>query len=189
MNTNIIAKKISTLCSDRNISKQQLAERSGLTIEQLSLIEQSESFPSLAPMVKIARALGVRLGTLLDDMFVNAPVVSRTADHQSFSKISSHFSTGNQHLNFFSLAANKAERNMEPFLIEIHAFNDESVYSSHEGEEFLYVLDGQVVVKYGTEEYVLMPGDSIYYDSIVEHLVGSANGCSAHILAVVYTPF
>lgn len=92
METNVIAQKISTLCSDRSITKAQLAERSGLTIEQLSLIEQSESLPSLAPLVKIARALGVRLGTFLDDMHVNAPVVSRGESQHSSSRISSHFS-------------------------------------------------------------------------------------------------
>lgn len=78
---------------------------------------------------------------------------------------------------------------MEPFLIEINATGSDPVYSSHEGEEFLFVLDGQVVVKYGTDEYLLQPGDSIYYDSIVEHMVSAAKDSTARVLAVVYAPY
>ena len=60
--------------------------------------------------------------------------------------------------------------------------------SSHEGEEFLYVLKGSITVLYGLHEFVLNVGESIYYDSIVEHLVTSTNNESAQVLAVVYTP-
>ena len=62
------------------------------------------------------------------------------------------------------------------------------VLSSHEGEEFLYVLEGTVEINYGETTYHLTPGDSIYYDSIVSHHVHCANDSSAKILAVIYTP-
>jgi quercetin dioxygenase-like cupin family protein len=60
--------------------------------------------------------------------------------------------------------------------------------SSHEGEEFIYVLNGNVKILYGNSSYTLSAGDSIYYDSIVEHLVEAADHNPAKILAVVYTP-
>ena len=77
---------------------------------------------------------------------------------------------------------------MEPFIINIEPEDPEKLLlSSHEGEEFIYVLEGKVNIKYGMDEYVLEQGDSIYYDSIVEHLVYGTE--SAKILAVVYAPF
>ncbi|MPM70234.1 hypothetical protein SDC9_117187 [bioreactor metagenome] len=78
---------------------------------------------------------------------------------------------------------------MEPFLIDIKPSDSSKLTaSSHEGEEFLYVLKGSITVLYGLDEFVLNTGESIYYDSIVEHLVTSANDDPAQVLAVVYTP-
>ena len=61
--------------------------------------------------------------------------------------------------------------------------------SAHEGEEFIYVMSGEVEIAYGKETYSLQEGDSIFYDSIVKHHVHGAPGKSAKILAVVYIPF
>ena len=67
---------------------------------------------------------------------------------------------------------------------------DENAYelSSHEGEEFIYVMEGVVEIAYGKKKHVIEAGDSIYYDSIVPHHVHGFEGQAARILAVVYTP-
>ena len=92
-------------------------------------------------------------------------------------------------LGFFSLASGKVARHMEPFLIDVQpATAGDHKLSSHEGEEFLFVLEGAIEVEYGKETRVLAAGDSIYYDSIVPHQVRAADGASAKILAVVYAP-
>lgn len=79
---------------------------------------------------------------------------------------------------------------MEPFLIDVHPAGEEQCApSSHEGEEFIYVLSGEIEVSYGQERYRLSEGDSIYYDSVVPHDVHGVGNGSARILAVVYTPF
>jgi quercetin dioxygenase-like cupin family protein len=77
---------------------------------------------------------------------------------------------------------------MEPFIININAMNDaDFVLSSHEGEEFIYVMEGTMEISYGQSSYLLNEGDSIYYDSIVPHHVHAYQGQEAKILAVVYT--
>ena len=79
---------------------------------------------------------------------------------------------------------------MEPFLIDIEPGQTDFALSSHEGEEFIYVLEGAIEVIYGKEKYYLGEGDSIYYDSIVAHHVHAQNEVNrARILGVVYTPF
>lgn len=79
--TNIIGEKIKSLRTNQEISIQELAERAGLTVEQVSRIEENIDIPSLAPLIKIARALGVRLGTFLDDQTSEAgPVICRKGE-------------------------------------------------------------------------------------------------------------
>jgi quercetin dioxygenase-like cupin family protein len=61
--------------------------------------------------------------------------------------------------------------------------------SSHEGEEFIYVMEGRIEINYGKDIFLLDSGDSIYMGSVVEHHVHAADNKPAKILAVLYTPF
>ncbi len=176
--------------TDRNISIQELSQRSGLAETALNIILQSDKIPSLAPLIKIARGLGVRPGTFLDDSEQLGPVICRKNDNTQPATFTSQLSEHNSHLEFYSLAGNKSGRSFEPFLIDIKpSGNDDTILSTHEGEEFIFVLNGSVKIIYGKESYILTEGESIYYDSIVDHLVCAANNEPAKILAVVYTPF
>lgn len=190
MKSNIVGEKIKTLIQAKNLTLDEVTERSGLTKDQIQIIVESDTIPSLAPVIKIARALGVRLGTFLDDADEIGPIIHKKSRLNDSVKFSSQLSTANSHLDFYSLAASKTGRHMEPFIIDIKPSKDnDPILSSHEGEEFLYVLQGEVKIIYGKESYVLSEGDSIFYDSIVKHLVSAAGNSAAKILAVVYTPF
>ena len=191
-NKTLIGSKIKSIRETKNLSLEEIAESSGLSTEQIMSIESDENLPSLGPLIKIARALGVRLGTFLDDSDALGPVVCRAADRERDSSIS--FSNGatdaRKHMEYHPLAQQKAGRHMEPFIIDINP-SDQQDYqlSAHEGEEFIYVMQGAVEIVYGKETYTLKEGDSIFYDSIVKHHVHGLPGKSAKILAVVYIPF
>ena len=73
----IVGEKIKSLRESQSISIEQLAERSGLAVEQIERIENNIDLPSLAPLIKIARVLGVRLGTFLDDQDETGPAAKR----------------------------------------------------------------------------------------------------------------
>lgn len=174
----------------KKVSLEELAERSGIELSMIQKIEQERNIPSLAPLIKIARALGVRLGTFLDDSDSYGPVVVRSGQYQKGVRFTSQSSETREHLNFFSLAFDKAGRNMEPFIVDIEpGLQSDYMLSSHEGEEFIYVLEGEIEINYGKETFTLAKGDSIYLDSIVLHNVHAANNSPAKILAVVYAPF
>jgi transcriptional regulator with XRE-family HTH domain len=184
-----IGEKILALCKSRNLSIQDLVDTTGLSEVQINRVIESETIPSLAPLIKIARALGVRLGTFLDDAEELGPVVHRSGEVQQPASFSSQLSDANSHLDFYALAARKSNRHMEPFFIDIQpSSTHEPIFSSHEGEEFIFVLEGAAKIDYGNQTFFLHPGDSIYYDSIINHLVSSADEKPAKILAVVYTP-
>jgi transcriptional regulator with XRE-family HTH domain len=186
-----IGEKVKSIRESKSLSIDEVAERSGLSKEQIERIENKQDFPSLSPLIKIARVLGVRLGTFLDDQKELGPVITRKAE--SGEKNSIRFageSVSRGHMEYFSLSQDKSSRHMEPFLIEIASSNGEKHdLSSHEGEEFIYVLEGIVEINYGKDAYVLESGDSIYYDSIVAHNVHAAKDSKAKILGVVYAPF
>ena len=191
-NHTIIGSKIKGIRESKNLSLEEIAERSGLSIEQITSIENDQNLPSLGPLIKIARALGVRLGTFLDDSDAIGPVVTRAADRERDSSISfsNDATDARKHMEYHPLAQQKAGRHMEPFIIDINPEETpEFQLSAHEGEEFIYVMEGEVELVYGKDTYTLRAGDSIYYDSIVSHHLHGAPGKAARILAVVYIPF
>jgi transcriptional regulator with XRE-family HTH domain len=193
MGTNkIIGEKIKCVREMKNISITEMAERSGLAEEQIVRIEGNEDFPSLAPLIKIARTLGVRLGTFMDDQQELGPVICRKEERTKTEGIgfTNNATTKHKFMSYHALSQDKSGRHMEPFLIDILPAKDAGfIFSTHEGEEFIYVIEGAVEINYGKETYALKEGDSIYYDSIVAHHVHAVNDGSAKILGVIYTPY
>ena len=59
-NNKVIGAKIRSIRESKQLSIEEVSERSGLSIEQITRIEGDVDFPSLAPLIKIARVLGVR---------------------------------------------------------------------------------------------------------------------------------
>lgn len=184
-----VGEKIRSLRESKDIDIEALAERAQIPVEQIIEIEGGGPLPGLAPLIKIARVLGVRLGTFLDDAQGRGAVVSRSSQLKESTRFSNHGSTDVDNMLYHSLSEGKENRHIEPFIIDILPSEDrEFSLSSHEGEEFIYVLEGQVEVIYGKNTHLLEARDSIYYDSIVKHHVHGYKGEKARILAVVYTP-
>ena len=185
-----VGKKIRSLRESKQMEIEVLAERAQLPLEQVKAIEDDGPLPGLAPLIKIARVLGVRLGTFLDDQQSVGAVVSRHEEERESVRFSNHGSEGHENMIYHSLSEGKDNRHLEPFVIDILPTGDSKFdLSTHEGEEFIYVLDGYVEINYGKNTYVLEKGDSIYYDSIVKHHLHGAPGKSAKILALIYIPF
>lgn len=185
----IVGEKIKALRESQGLDREELAKRSGLGVEQIERIENNIDLPSLAPLIKIARVLGVRLGTFLDDQDENGPVVCRKDESQNSISFSNNNIQSRRHMTYHSLSRSKQDRHMEPFIIDVAPMEERDfVLSSHEGEEFIFVMEGTMEISYGKHTYLLESGDSIYYDSIVPHHVHAYEGQAAKILAVIYTP-
>ena len=191
---NIVGKRIKTIRENRQMTVEDLAAAiPGEKTANAKLIEELEAgalVPSLTPLLQIARELGVRLGSFLDDQAGHPIVLTKSDAVEATSRFAgSNLSGGKAELKFHSLAANKNDRHMEPFIIDVQPHNGIPALSRHEGEEFIYVLEGEIEITYGKEKYRVATGDSIYYDSIVPHHLHTADGNPAKILAVIYAPF
>ena len=188
MKTPHTGKRVQQLLDSREMTVEELAARTGLDRAFLNGLLTDDVYPSLGPLLKIARALGVRLGTLIDDQISTDPLIIRRVDRTE----ELHMLRAKDRpkaMSFYSLGRGKTDRHMEPFFVELLPESAGTPrLSSHEGEEFFVVHAGTVQVVYGTETHLLETGDSIYYNSIVPHYVSCAGSEPASIYAVLYIP-
>jgi len=183
-----IGQRIASFRQKRGLSLEELAQRTGLEQSFLQAVEEKDIYPSLGPLLKIARALGVRLGTFLDDHVSRDPLIVRLGERKE--ELTTHRGAETPaDVVFYSLGKGKSDRHMEPFFVELlpESGKDQSL-SSHEGEEFIVVVSGRARLTYGQDSFVLEPGDSIYYNSIVPHHLGCQGEEKASIYAVLYFP-
>ncbi len=182
MKTEKLGMRIQRYMEHKGMTIDDLALQTGLDASFLSSLQDNDVYPSLGPLLKIARALGLRLGTFLDDQIGQDPLIVRAHDRQP--ELVTHKGTDRppSHL-FHSLGRGKVDRHMEPFFIEILPEHDEERrLSSHEGEEFIVVVCGTIEVITALKHISSKLGDSIYYNSVVPHYVSSANGEGARYM-------
>ncbi len=190
MQESIIGPKIRQIRERKKITQEELAESTGNSVDLIKRIEEGTVVPSLTPLLQIARCLGIRLGTFVDDVEVKGPVLIKQGQtDQEISFSGRKDLTKESTLEFHPLASGKYDRHMEPFLIDVELpHTNDFELENHEGEEFIYVLDGSVELLYGDEKYIVNKGDSIYYDSVIPHHLHAYGDKAAKILAVIYTP-
>jgi mannose-6-phosphate isomerase-like protein (cupin superfamily) len=178
-----IGKRIQTYREKLAMGVDDLSERTGLPAGLIKEFEAGRVTPAIGVMVKLSRALGQRVGTFLDDQIARDPIITRSVDREE--GIAPHKENSQGHYRYHSLGTGKADRHMEPFFINISP-TAERTNSSHEGEEFVVVVSGEVELVYGKETYLLKEGDTMYYNSLVPHCL-SAVGGDAKIYAVIFT--
>jgi len=186
--TEKVGRRIKAVMEKKGVTLEELAARTGLKADLIRLVEEEDVYPSLGPLIKIARALGVRLGTFLDDQVSRDPLVIRRGDRsRELSTLRSK--NAPVALQFYSLGRGKTDRRMEPFYVELLPESAvDKTLSSHEGEEFIVVHSGRIEIVYGKEAHQLDAGDSIYYNSVVPHYVACLGDTPASIYAVLYFP-
>jgi len=167
------------------MSVEDLAKNAGVEASLVRKAEAGEIYPPLGVLVKISRALGQRLGTFMDDQVRLDPVITRYAERSEETAAHKEGAVGKY--RYYPLAKGKTDRHMEPLYIVVEPCDD-ACTSSHEGEEFVIVVKGEVELIYGKQRFLLGEGDTMHYNSVVPHHLGAANGQAAEIFAVIYTP-
>lgn len=181
-----IGEKVRSLRKSADMTQQELAVAASVDSAVVERLERENINPSVPVMNRICHALGTRTGTVLDGAEFAGPVhvASDAGQEVRFSDFY------NLNLHYHLLAHQKSDRNMDPAMIDVvYAPEDAPKFLSHEGEEFIYVLEGSVVLRYGRESYLMKKGDSIYFDSCIPHaLTTLAPDETARVLAITYIP-
>jgi transcriptional regulator with XRE-family HTH domain len=188
MESAMIGDRIRNFREIKRLSKEELAERSGLDLNFIEQVEGNSARPALGTLLRLSRAMGIRMANLLDASVSRDPVVVRSGDTAGEQKAELSSESGEpSSLIFHHLGQGKIDRHMEPFFIEVLPQPPGQVkVSQHEGEEFIAVVSGQIELQYGKDTFELGPRDSVYYSSDVPHRIVALNNEKAEIFAVIY---
>jgi transcriptional regulator with XRE-family HTH domain len=181
-----LGKKIRDLRKKAGFVLQDLSDRTGLSKPLLSQIEKELVSPPIATLLKISKALNVNISFFFQDGKDEEKVVLVKSDE---SKVMDSRYFGREESGYYyeALAFKKSKKFMEPFLVEFKRKRlDKVSYFSHEGEEFLYVLHGTLEFRTEDRNYILDPGDSLYFESSIPHAYRALGKANAKALTVVY---
>ena len=182
-----VGEKIKKLRMEKGMSLQDLAEKTGFTSALLSQVENHMISPPLGTLIKIAKGIEIPIGLFFEDQR-EAPFTIVRADERKFTSRVTSKEGVKYGYSYESLAYDKKGRHMEPFLITLEeATIKKNQEFRHEGEEFIFVLEGKMEVQLGKHTDLLEPGDSIYFDSTIPHRVQCTDEGPTKILACIYT--
>lgn len=184
MNEESVGKNIKAIRKQKGITLQELADRVGLTKSYLSKIERSKKAPPYSTVNKIAMALEVEVPYLLSEKLASSSDIRISFTKKNQRKVVETMGSS-YGLTYEALGFSKPGKNMQPYVVQA-AFNEKNIFQ-HEGEEFIYVLEGAYEFIYDGKRYVMEPGDSVYFDSGVPHSASSLGEKKATILVVMYS--
>lgn len=181
-----IGERIRTLRKAQEMTLAELAEKSEISEETLYSIESHLVSPPLGNLVSLARVFGISMGDFFSDNGDASSCIVRKEERKKVARFNSTDGMGGGY-NYESLGHHKKNRHMEPFLVTLKPTEGGPAEpNQHIGEEILFVLEGQVEVKLLDKTEILNPGDSIYYDSTMPHVVSCYGQEPATMLAVIY---
>ena len=174
----MIGKKIRALRIRNGLTQGELADRSELSKGFISQVENDLTSPSIATLIDILQCLGTDLKEFFSD-FEDTQVVFNQNDY--FIKDDTEL------MNHIEWIVPNAQKNgMEPILLTLEAGGSTAPDMPHEGEEFGYVLSGNIEIHLGGKIFKAKKNESFYYVSNTRHYITSAKG--AKILWVSSPP-
>ena len=178
-----IGSRIQTLREQKGLSLEEVSNMTGFEKDFLSGIETNQVKPQLGTLMKLSKALDAAFGRLVSGVGEKLYSITRKGEQKIISRSTS--AKGQQKLyTYMSLAPEVKGRHMEALIVQLEE-NPEKMRSIHEGEEFIYVMAGTVVLDIADEHFELEAGDSVYYLSTTPHVIAAKSG-QATILAVIY---
>jgi len=180
--------KIRELREKRRYTLHDMTAKTGLAKDLLAQIESGEFIPPIATLMKLASALGVGMTYFFKDEAGSEKIAVTRAHEHVRMKRRPHHREGEVNYIYEALETRKANKHMEPFLVEFPVQDtSEMVFVSHQGEEFLHLLEGQLEFRSIDHVEVLNSGDSIYFESDLSHSFRCLGEKSAKAIVVVWS--
>ena len=182
-----IGGKVKDLREKNFYTLHDLAAKTGISKSVLNEIESDEIMPPVGTLLKLARALSVGMAYFFKDEAPAEQVsVTRSGERLSV-KRRPHHRDGEVDYVYESLEARMPGKHMEPLLVEFVPMETaEMVFTSHEGEEFLFLLDGKLEFRTNERVEILSAGDALYFDSALNHSFRSLTDAPARAVVVVW---
>lgn len=177
----LIAQRIRELRDISGLEAAQVAEKTGIDLDEYEAYETGTRDFSFSHLFNIAEALGVDISDLLtgESPKLHGYILTRAGQGLAFNR--------RQQYQYRHLAYNFRDKLSEPFIVTVGQDEPGAVKQahSHEGQEFDYVLEGTMKIVLGGNELYLKEGDSVYYDSSLPHVMYAMEGDCRFIAVVV----
>ena len=158
----IIARNLNELRMERNLTLGQLSKISGISKAMLSDIEKGDSNPTINTIWKIANGLKVPYTKLMENVEKEATVGPATQPTVQTGET--------EHYRIYCYFTNTPVRNFELFYVELDAHSSNAtVGHSEKAQEYIYVIQGELVLHTEMGNYTLNSGDALVFDSSVKH--------------------
>jgi transcriptional regulator with XRE-family HTH domain len=158
-----VGDRIRILRINQKRTLQEVADNCGLSKSMISKIENNKTVPSVATLVKIAQTLGTNISNLLENNgWAKAIVTTRKEAEEKLVSTEKGYS-------IFPYASEFHEKKMQPFLFVAKKGEVIPHQLSHEGEEFIFIVEGTMKMQVADTEYILNAGDSLYFNSLQKH--------------------
>lgn len=174
-----IAARITQLRQQKNYTMAKLAEVTGITRSMISQVEKGDALPSLQTLSRIAEALGITLSSFFDmDSSINREddIIVRAGTHKRISM------PGNDIM--YNILTPSRTTPMEFVLVDFPPGNEEGSLFQHEGIEYFYVLEGELIITIDSVSYTVSAGDSGSFDSSLPHYTRNDSDKTAKIMIV-----
>lgn len=178
-----IGERIKKSRNEKGLSLRELASRVDLSASFLSQIEQGKASPSIENLKKIATSLDVRVSYLIEDEEdkINKEIVRK--DNRKY------IESLDSNTKMALLTTSNMDKTMEPILYEIGPFGESGrSYYSHNGEEFIFIVQGKLDVFINDEIHSLNTGDSLYFKSNQRHRFKNNTADTTKAIWVVNPP-
>lgn len=180
MNLLELASRLRAARIRRNYTLNRVSELSGLAKGLISKVENFRVTPSLPTLAKLCDALGVSMSELLAGLD-HAPKICVV---RAGERVEVERDREISDVKYASLAHGRPNRGMDPLELRIPPLGGRKTALSHEGEEFLLVLDGPVRLEYDGTGYDLEAGDAAYFDAGIPHRIVNPGDRETRVLCV-----
>lgn len=174
-----IGKKIKELRTLHNLTQQELANRVELTKGYISQLENDLTEPSVSTLEDIVLALGTTLSDFFEDESNKEQVVFKKDDY---------FVKEYPGYTIDWLVTNSQKNEMEPILVEINPNAETEIDYPHEGQEFGYVLEGEILLQIDKKAYRVKKGETFYFDCTKDHYLKNVKDKVAKVIWVSSPP-
>ena len=172
-----VGEKIRKTRQKKKVTLDQVANDTGCSTDYLKRIETGKIIPPVGTLLQISRALEIDSGLLLKE------------DASAVKKRTRAYTKRTEDYAYTTLTPGAENKHLKAFRVTIDAMKDhKGVGYQHEGEEFVYVLKGQVEIKVGDHLNVLKEGESLHFNSGIRHKLTNVSKKRAVLLVVIYTP-
>jgi transcriptional regulator with XRE-family HTH domain len=183
-----IGKKIKEFRNRRRLTLDKLADYTGFSKSYLSRIENSKKIPSISTLARISWALSVNFADLFPTQTAaSKEVLLAISRSEEVAQQNGQRRRDAGHI-YKPLGVERTGKKMKPYIV-IPAFSKKvNLHHEHEGEEFLYVLEGKLEFFFDGQSRIFEQDDSLYFDASVPHFGRSIGEKKAKLLIVTNEP-